>query len=131
MAKVSTTSTTYLTSRKNRLPVATSSPMPIANMIVIVNRGPPQRISRLSSRCMITIKTIRTPLATKRSNSCDRTAAIGRISLGKYTLVTRLLLEVKLWQENRIDETRNAHTTDFTARLETSIRFNGLLETTA
>src|SRR3984893_15630870 len=131
MAKVSKTSTIYLTSRKNRLPVATSSPMPIANMIVIVNRGPAQRSSRLISCCMIAIKTIKTQPATKRSNSCDSTAAIGRISLGKYTLVTRLFLEVKLWQENRIEETRNAHTTDFTTRLETSIRFRGLLDATA
>ncbi len=44
-----------------------------------------------------------------KSNSCDATADSGNTARGNAILVTRLWLLDRLWVENRIDATKNAH----------------------
>jgi hypothetical protein len=57
---------------------------------------------------------IRRAEATTKSKKFAITAARGNTSLGKYTLVTKSILWMRLFVAKRIDATKNAHGTDFT-----------------
>ena len=66
--------------------------------------------------------------AITKSKRLDKTAETGHSCRGKYILVIRFALLVRLPVANLIDPTKNTHGSDFTATDDISARFNGLPE---
>src|SRR5580692_1470903 len=114
MAKVMTTSTRYLTSRKKRQAAEMSSAQPVARATVMSNRTGTQRSCQLAPK-RVTAKTTTTREdATPKSSNCERMVARGKISRGIYIFVTRFGFPIRLVDEKRKEPAKNAHTKPLT-----------------
>ena len=96
MAKVKITSTKYFTSLKKRFAAENNTLNPVANKIKSIKKTGTHSSCTLKPTWVKIKTTTKKRHATAKSASCDNTAEMGNISLGKFSLVTRLALDVRL-----------------------------------
>src|ERR1700678_3317955 len=100
-------------------------PMPTAIKIIVRSRSGTHNRLILTPTLAAMRKMMSAQDATRKSKKLAIAAEMGKISLGKYILVTSSLLLMRLKQENRMLETKKDHGSDFTATLVMSSILNG------
>src|SRR2546422_2182840 len=131
MANVRKTSTMYFTSRKKRLAAENTIASATASTIRGASRTGSQRRETLNPAPTTIRNRLTTTPAMRKSTSCEKTAASGKMTRGKYTLVMRSVFATRLFVPKRSAETKKAHGAAFTVTEVMSDRARGVPETFA